>query len=77
MLKVSVRHAAARSTASANASVSVSASVSAISVAHAVKSTLVTARNASIQRYAASTTVTHVRLDTNDIRLCKKHFIVS
>ena len=40
-----------------------------ISVAHAVKSTLVTARNASIQRYAASTTVTHVRLDTNDIRL--------
>lgn len=75
MLKVSARHAAARSTASANASVSVS--VSAISVAHAVKSTLVTARNASIQRYAASTTVTHVRLDTNDIRLCKKHFIVS
>lgn len=67
MLKVSARHAAARSTASANASVSVS--VSAISVAHAVKSTLVTARNASIQRYAASTTVTHVRLDTNDIRL--------
>ena len=75
MLKVSARNAAARSTASANASVSVS--VSAISVAHAVKSTLVTARNASIQRYAASTTVTHVRLDTNDIRLCKKHFIVS
>ena len=75
MLKVSARHAAARSTASANASVSVS--VSAISVAHSVKSTLVTARNASIQRYAASTTVTHVRLDTNDIRLCKKHFIVS
>lgn len=71
MLKVSARHAAARSTASANAS------VSAISVAHAVKSTLVTARNASIQRYAASTTVTHVHLDTNDIRLCKKHFIVS
>lgn len=71
MLKVSARHAAARSTAS------VIASVSAISVAHAVKSTLVTARNASIQRYAASTTVTHVRLDTNDIRLCKKHFIVS
>ena len=73
MLKVSARHAAARSTASANASVSVSA----ISVAHAVKSTLVTARNASIQRYTPSTTVTHVRLDTNDIRLCKKHFIVS
>lgn len=73
MLKVSARNAAARSTASANASVSVSA----ISVAHAVKSTLVTARNASIQRYAASTTITHVRLDTNDIRLCKKHFIVS
>lgn len=71
MLKVSARNAAARSTASANAS------VSAISVARAVKSTLVTARNASIQRYAASTTVTHVRLDTNDIRLCKKHFIVS
>ena len=71
MLKVSARHAAASSTASANAS------VSAISVAHVVKSTLVTARNASIQRYAASTTVTHVRLDTNDIRLCKKHFIVS
>lgn len=71
MLKVSARHAAAKSTASVNAS------VSAISVAHAVKSTLVTARNASIQRYAVSTTVTHVRLDTNDIHLCKKHFIVS